>query len=292
MSLLKEFVKRICAKFLKKRVIVMMDGGICSQMHQYLIGYMFEKKGYDVMYDLSFFNNGGKDLLGQCNRVFDLRECFNVRVVEASERQIKLYKKLVSYIGTYPKEVSTEWVDLKAPLYLGGYYADPKIMYDHYFNEVFIPSLNCLGDEERRIAEGMDENSVAVHVRRGDLSTYVEPYGYPVSIDYLKKAFEFVSESVSSPVFYFFSDDPDYVESEVVNLLPAGASSVIMRTPASKGYIDLLLIAHCKHHITSKGTLGKYGALLGQSDNQIVVVSSDDKQTFMLDLAGINTTLI
>ena len=32
--------------------------------------------------------------------------------------------------------------------------------------------------------------------------------------------------------------------------------------------MDLFLIARCKHQITSKGTLGKYGALLGDNSEK------------------------
>ena len=31
-----------------------MDGGVCSQMHQYLLGRIFENGGHKVLYDLSF----------------------------------------------------------------------------------------------------------------------------------------------------------------------------------------------------------------------------------------------
>ena len=36
--------------------------------------------------------------------------------------------------------------------------------------------------------------------------------------------------------------------------------------------MDLFLIARCKHQITSKGTLGKYGSLLGDNSEKMVVL--------------------
>ena len=40
--------------------------------------------------------------------------------------------------------------------------------------------------------------------------------------------------------------------------------------------MDLFLIAHCKHQITSKGTLGKYGALLADNSAKVVVLCDDE----------------
>ena len=47
---------------------------------------------------------------------------------------------------------------------------------------------------------------------------------------------------------------------------------------SDKGYMDLFLIAHCKHQITSKGTLGKYGALLMDNSGKIVIMSDDGSE--------------
>ena len=41
--------------WLDRMVLVRMDGGICSQMHFYMIGHYFEEKGFTVKYDLSWF---------------------------------------------------------------------------------------------------------------------------------------------------------------------------------------------------------------------------------------------
>lgn len=37
-------------------IVVRMDGGICSQMHQYLIGQIFKERGTNVEYELDFLN--------------------------------------------------------------------------------------------------------------------------------------------------------------------------------------------------------------------------------------------
>lgn len=44
---------------LAPKVVLLMDGGVCSQMHQYLLGHLFGQKGYRVEYDLTFFKEWG-----------------------------------------------------------------------------------------------------------------------------------------------------------------------------------------------------------------------------------------
>ena len=34
---------------LRTKIVVLMDGGICSQMHQYLLGNLYRKRGFSVM---------------------------------------------------------------------------------------------------------------------------------------------------------------------------------------------------------------------------------------------------
>ena len=78
-------------------IIIRMDGGICSQMHQYLLGEVFSRKGIKVEYDLSFFENDGKDINGNHARLFDLENAFpDIKLIKASQKKIKLYKLFFS----------------------------------------------------------------------------------------------------------------------------------------------------------------------------------------------------
>lgn len=41
-------------------VIIRVDGGICSQIAFFVLGLVFKEKGYEVKYDLSWFETSGK----------------------------------------------------------------------------------------------------------------------------------------------------------------------------------------------------------------------------------------
>ena len=272
---------RIC----KPTIIIRMDGGICSQMHQYLLGEVFHRKGMKVEYDLTFFKKDGKDINGIHARLFDLEKAFPyIKLKQATETKIKLYKKLYTHIGNYPKDCSTDWCSITAPKLLLGYYADPDYLYSQWFKEVFQFSSSILESDNLRLYNQIiNQNSIAVHVRRGDLSTFVEAYGHPVTIEYFKTSINFFINQFENPHFYFFSDDLEYVSKELISNLPSNIKTHIVYNKPENGYIDLFLISQCKHQITSKGSLGKFGALLGMNKEKIVIVSKDDKQTFMLN---------
>lgn len=82
---LKRLLKNICAhaarglvrlRLVPSKIIIHMDGGICSQMHFYLVGMLLSRSGHRVAYDLSWFRDVGTDLDGRMCRNFDLLRIF------------------------------------------------------------------------------------------------------------------------------------------------------------------------------------------------------------------------
>ena len=56
----------------KPYLVVMVDGGICSQMNQYLLGQIYAQRGEDVLYDLNWYEKVGTDVDGHFARTFEL----------------------------------------------------------------------------------------------------------------------------------------------------------------------------------------------------------------------------
>lgn len=274
-------------KLAKPSIIVMIDGGICSQMHQYLLGVILKQNGINVEYELEFFKNNGMDLTGTQVRNFDLIKAFPcLQLKETSKIKLLIYKLAFSHFGNYPTDRSTNWTKLKEPQLLLGYYADPENLYYPLFQKIFrLEPSKALDENNLRIYNSIEENtSIAVHVRRGDLAQFVIGYGHPVTLEYFARAISLFHEKMDNAHFYFFSDDPKYVEKELIPSLHLNINYTILNNGSDKGYMDLYLISKCKHQITSKGSLGKYGALLNPQKDKIIVVSEDDEQTFMFNL--------
>ena len=80
----------LCRLHLKRpKVIVYVDGGICSQMLMYLQGLYYEEYDLDVRYDLLWFKKFGTDMDGILPRIFELTEMWPnlpFRKIEGIER--------------------------------------------------------------------------------------------------------------------------------------------------------------------------------------------------------------
>jgi hypothetical protein len=114
------------------------------------------------------------------------------------------------------------------------------------------------------------QNAVSLHVRRGDYATYphLQTLG-PLGPDYYKKALELIKSRVKKPVFYIFSDDPDWCKQN----LNLGRDFVFV-DHNSKGFEDLRLMSSCKHHIIANSSFSWWGAWLNPNTDKIVVAPS------------------
>lgn len=268
---------------ISSKVIVLMDGGICSQMNQYLLGQCYIKRGLSVYYDMSFFKEWGSDLNCHFARNFDLLKAFPyLALKEASKEMIKVYKKKYLIIGNNTegclKLDDFSYLYYDSPLYLGGYYQLPSKLWLEVFHLYFQLIPEILDASNRRLYDTIKANpyAIAVHVRRGDLKEEIFAYGKPATLEYFQRAVSFFQEKLLTPYYYFFSDEPDWVEEVLMPQLALNNNFMIVRMNGSdRGYMDLYLIAACKHQITSKGTLGKYGALLMDCPQKYVTLCDD-----------------
>lgn len=289
MGVLVKWKRSFYKKFLKMGVIspkimILLDGGICSQMHQYLLGQLYRNRGYKIAYDLSFYDEWGMDKDHKFVRNFDLLKAFPYLELEsASKTSIIIYKRKFYNIGNNTTERVDDFsfLEKRPPVYLGGYYHLPADLWLNAFRSLFRIDLNVLDEINKQICDEIDScpGSVAVHVRRGDLKVELYDYGKPASVDYFKRSVGYCKEQMAAvPYFYFFSDEPDWVINELVPSLQLTIDNckVVNINGSDKGYMDLILIARCKHQITSKGTMGKYGALLMDNPQKITILCDDE----------------
>ena len=290
------FVYKARALFLvgkvpKDTLVMRVDGGVCSQMHFYLIGQLFREKGMTIKYDISWFENNGKDNNGKYVRNFDLLKLFpKLQIDIATNRDIAYTKQNIHYNNIFNEDslYALKYLEtVTPPCYLDGYYKEPSYFYTETFHKYFKADYSVLDDHNRDVLNSIQkqENPVAVHVRRGDLAQYNEAYGSPCTNDYFVESVNYIIDRFSDVFFYFFSDEPQWVRNALAINLPSGTNYMIVDINGSdRGYMDLLLMSACKHHITSKGTLGKYGALLSRSNG--VVICADDQKEHRWNVIG------
>ena len=243
------------------KAVVYVDGGICSQICQYLHGYFLKKMGVKIQYDLSWYILDGHDLNGKKNRRFDLKRlCPDLKIERAGYFKAYLYKKLYSYKH---KELHSEL--MKKRNYLGGYYDLSSQEIKEMKNIIVMnPKLDLYNQRCIQKIEKMP-NSVCVHVRRGDMSQ--EGYYWKVlSPDYYIN----IIENNRDKMFFFFSDDMDWVKSNIISKLSDVRYELVDHNPDDQGYLDLFLMTKCKNYICSSGSLGKIAAVFSKYEGKKV----------------------
>jgi len=115
-------------------------------------------------------------------------------------------------------------------------------------------------------------NSISVHVRRGD---YLEQKNYKsvggiCTIDYYQKAIALIQSKISSPIYFFFSDDPQYVKDQFQDVNP---KVVVDINKGEQSFYDMYLMAHAKNMILANSTFSCWAAYLNPTKGMIICPS-------------------
>lgn len=120
----------------------------------------------------------------------------------------------------------------------------------------------------RLIEEMSQQNSVSIHVRRGDyLTTYSSDF-IALGREYYEKAAAYIEQHVESPVYYIFSDDSEFAEVEFKWLQNY---VVVTGNDGNNSYRDMQLMSRCKHNIIANSTFSQWGAFLNQNEGHITI---------------------
>ena len=113
------------------------------------------------------------------------------------------------------------------------------------------------------------ENSVAIHIRKGkDYMQQVLTAG-TCPKEYYVQAIEYIRENVENPVFYIFTDNPEWVKENLGFI----DYTLVNWNPVSgeKNYRDIQLMSCCKHNIIANSSFSWWGAWLNATPNKIVI---------------------
>ena len=273
---LKYKIQRIAIKCSLKRnprqVIVMIDGGICSQIHQWRIGAALRARGVDVEYDIQWFKTSGKDINGKFVRNFDLLRAFpNLEFRVASDAKIKYFKKHFSY----NENTDGAFISARTPKYFGYYYPSyyqDLLPFEYTIDEAVLDDYNK--NVARQIKE--DKHPIGIHVRRGDMA--ITQHNWVVCPpEYFVNAVKYFINKYKDASFYFFSDEPDWIQNNILPLLNDIENPIylVSHNGSDKGYMDLALMSYCEHFVSSQGSMAKYANILNHNKNKIFIMPKE-----------------
>ena len=169
--------------------------------------------------------------------------------------------------------------------YLTGYFQSEKYFKDikHIIRKTFqfkpqiwesVPPE--IVDRIRKYQEQIDDSiSVAVHIRRGDYLDKRELYGDICTEKYYQEAVTLIKEQFPEATYYIFSNDPEWSKRRIEELYGCGKKVVIVEdTTEATGYLDMMLMSHCKHHIIANSSFSWWGAWLSEYENKMIIAPS------------------
>jgi hypothetical protein len=264
-------------------VISYISGGLGNQMFQYAAGLSLARlRKTSLFVDVRFYSENMVHQGYELDRIFecdplvvndeDLGRMIGERRHFHCQRILKL--KLAKALRGRHFVVEPDirfWPDffsLPGNCYLSGYWQSEKyfsIIEDVVRNHFTFKNIDCvkIGYYKKFM---LYENSVSVHVRRGD---YVNSNFHGLcSVDYYRQAIDFIGNSISNPVLYFFSDDIGWVKN---NFTYDFNVKYIDFNKGSDSWKDMYLMTLCKHHIIANSSFSWWGAWLGNNKNKIVI---------------------
>jgi len=264
-------------------IIVKLQGGLGNQMFQYASAFAISKsKNSRLKLDLSFYRNS-------LNRVFTLNNflisseiiyCPPLFIIKVLRKTLPAtFCNGLLFIPPYNKIVIKEKTlefdpsvfELPDNIYLEGYWQSEKY-FTRYHDEItkeFTFTNPPNGINVKFAADILEENSVSLHIRRGDYvnnKSNTKIYSR-CTLDYYEKAVKYIIERVDKPVFYVFSDDPEWGMGHFKIEYPI----LFINHNKGKDYEDLRLMSLCKHNIIANSTFSWWGAWLNKNPQKIVI---------------------
>ena len=157
-------------------------------------------------------------------------------------------------------------------LYLDGYWQSER--YFAGLRETLLAELTLPAptrpEAGRMWARMNEEISVCVHIRRGDyISTKDgQTHWATCGLDYYAAAMAYLGQRVACAKFYFFSDDPDWVQA---NFAPAASRVIVSGQVTGSDIEDFCLMMNCRHFIIANSTFSWWAAWLGKGPDKIVI---------------------
>jgi len=113
-------------------------------------------------------------------------------------------------------------------------------------------------------------NSVSIHVRRSDYlpNSHSDQIFDNLNLTYYNSAIQIFANELEKPCFFVFSDDPEWVKSNLKINFP---HIYVDHNTAITAYEDMRLMSLCKHNIIANSSFSWWGAWLNRNEEKKVI---------------------
>lgn len=256
---------------------VILQGGLGNQMFEYATAYSIAQRlNQSLALDMSFFNTyGGREWC----RPYELdkfRLNDTIRLVIGHKLEVKILPKIASWCRKHRVENIGKYVFLpklskRREQVLFGYFPNYHL-FEPYRDKLlddfaFKTKPNAVNLELLKDIETSE--SVSIHIRRGDYMNSVNArvFWHPTE-EWYRKGMQEIEKYTAKPVYFFFSDDIHWAQSQFADVQNAVFVDV---NRGKEAYNDMRLMAKCKHNIIANSTFSWWGAWLNSNPHKIVI---------------------
>ncbi|HFI7209963.1 TPA: alpha-1,2-fucosyltransferase [Escherichia coli] len=276
-------------------MIIRFSGGLGNQLFQFAAAKVLEVKfGGSIVVDDSYYDNQpSKDTFRkleifqfnvQYTRKSNCKEKSNTRkkvlILKILTRipwysNSSAFRKITRLIHIYNEDAFTYHMNARENDYVIGYFQNYSLLKENIniIRQQF--TLTPEVDAEMRRLDSyrtisQHDNTIAVHIRRGDYVTNVNASAFHgiCDIEYYKKSIELITSRIKDPKFVFFSDDIAWVKEAFSGV----SDAYFVENPSStSSAVDMYLMSLCKHNIIANSTYSWWGAVLNANPEKIVI---------------------
>lgn len=267
---------------MNKEYVVYVAGGLANKMFHLAFGLSLKEKGYNVLFDdFSAIIEFDHDELS-LDRIFphlEMKRMPKGMYHFGGDNSLagKVFRRLPCITGerysiTHGFEYDKSFIgSIKRKSYMIGSFqnleylpSDRKVLIRNFAFPKFEDANNIALQNELK-----KEESVAIHIRKGDgYATWPQFVG-TCPKDYYQKAIKVCLEKLNRPKFYVFTDVPslvkDYLEGIEYQLVDWNP------TVGYGNHFDMQLMSCAKHNIIANSTYSWWGAWLNENPEKIVI---------------------
>lgn len=163
--------------------------------------------------------------------------------------------------------------DIQLSAYLHGYWQSEKYFSDlsDQIRQDFTFNMDWNDFDLGVLKQMKTQPSASLHVRRGDYHTIAKNKRIFAlcDINYYREAICLLRKRVPDIRIFAFSDDPDWVETYLINEF--GPITIIRNNARERSANDMRLMSYADHHIIANSTFSWWGAWLNPSPEKIVI---------------------
>lgn len=271
-------------------MIIRMTGGLGNQMFQYALYLKLRSLGREVKFD-----DVSEYVLDNARPI--MLWAFGIDYPKAKEEEVKeltdgfLYlshrirrklfgRKSLEY---HEKDCNfDEQVLKKESAYLTGYFQSEKYFKDieKQVREAFVfkdSIYDRLSKEQKnkvlKYRQAVQATlSVSIHIRRGDYLANPKVFGGNCTDAYYESAISLMQENYPEAVFYVFSNEEEWADEWIKKRFSGKGSFIVIEGfPEEMGYLDMMLMSCCRHHIIANSSFSWWGAYLNASEKKCVI---------------------